>query len=573
MATIITSDVLESYLNCRYKGHLRLAGQEGTKGDYEVLLTEKKRGIKLAAIEKLRAEYPADKVESNAPLTVATLRTAPRLIFDARFEDDLVCLDFDGLKRLDGPSKLGGFHYIPMLFFAGPKIDKARRLLLELYGLLLSRLQGRTPAHGIIWKGQECRPTKVRLGRDPRFVERFLRDLKALAISKSLPQLILNDHCQVCEFRQRCNDQAIREDNLSLLRSMGAKEIKRYSRKGILTLTQLAHTFRPRRKPKRAAQSSKKRYHALQAMAIRDKCIYVFGTPQIPTSPVLIYLDVESIPELGFVYLIGLIVVENGCEKHYSLWADSRDQERHIFEQFLAVVARYEDFIIFSYGSLEKAVLKRLRRLAKRKKLVDKVLNRLVNTLSIIHSHVYLPAYSNGLKVIGSCLGCTWTEANASGVQSTVWRGRWESAQDEAWKQKLLTYNLEDCKALLKVTQMLYVIARPCGQGLGNYGKRRSVPKATEGQPWDTATLFSTSNGRASSLYCRADQEIRDGLPATIGFSSMPFCMWPRQVSPGAICQPASVTGTPCTSASAAGAGKALGNECSKPCRTRIWNG
>jgi hypothetical protein len=36
MATKITRDVLESYLNCKYKGHLKLVGQVGTKTDYEI---------------------------------------------------------------------------------------------------------------------------------------------------------------------------------------------------------------------------------------------------------------------------------------------------------------------------------------------------------------------------------------------------------------------------------------------------------------------------------------------------------------------------------------------------------
>ena len=45
----------------------------------------------------------------------------------------------------------------------------------------------------------------------------------------------------MCEFKQRCHLQAKGEDNLSLLRGIGEKEIKNYSRKGIFTLTQLAH--------------------------------------------------------------------------------------------------------------------------------------------------------------------------------------------------------------------------------------------------------------------------------------------------------------------------------------------
>lgn len=315
------------------------------------------------------------------------------------------------------------------------------------------------PVYGVIWHGNECKATKVRLNADLRKSERLLRDLKDICSAESAPKLMLNGHCQVCEFRQRCNEQALKEDNISLLRSLGVKEIKNYARKGILTVTQLAHTFRPRRKPKRAAQSSKKRYHALQALAIRDKRIYVFGTPELKASPVAIYLDVESTYEQGSVYLIGMIVVENGSETRHSLWADNQSQEQNIFDQFLAIVSKHDDFLLFCYGSYEKEFLKRMSNLATDKTLVEKVLSRLINTLSLIYSHNYFPTYSNGLKDIGRSLGCSWTEADASGIQSMVWRSRWESNGDEEWKKKLLTYNLEDCAALKKVTDVIYAIA------------------------------------------------------------------------------------------------------------------
>ena len=191
------------------------------------------------------------------------------------------------------------------------------------------------------------------------------------------PRLVLNDHCQVCEFRQRCHEQAVQEDNLSLLRGMGEKEVKGYARKGILTVTQLAHTFRPRRKGKRAGRRTHHRYHALQALAIRDKRIYVFGTPELPDSPVQIYLDIEGEPDEGFVYLIGMIVVEGEQEKRFSFWADSQGpggatSSSSSWPRW----AGYDDFRVFCYGSYERAFLKRMRKAAKRKKPVDRVLDR-----------------------------------------------------------------------------------------------------------------------------------------------------------------------------------------------------
>ena len=38
MATKITRQILEAYLNCKTKAHLKLAGQHGVVSDYEALL-------------------------------------------------------------------------------------------------------------------------------------------------------------------------------------------------------------------------------------------------------------------------------------------------------------------------------------------------------------------------------------------------------------------------------------------------------------------------------------------------------------------------------------------------------
>ena len=299
----------------------------------------------------------------------------------------------------------------------------------------------------------------MRLNGDLRKTERLLREVKEMVGAESSAKLILNDHCQICEFRQRCQDQAVEEDNISLLRGMGEKEIKRYARKGFFSVTQLAHTFRPRRKSKKQVQTTHKRQHPLQALAIRDKKIYVFGTPELKASPVRIYLDMEGDPEAECVYLIGMIVVEGDSLTTHSFWADDKEQEYRMFEDFLAQVGRFEDFQVFCYGGYERAFLMRMRKQARRKTPVDRVLKALVNTLSFIYSHFYFPTYSNGLKDIGGYLGCSWTEPAASGIQSIVWRRKWETSRNEEWKRCLNKYNLEDCAALRRVTGMVCAIA------------------------------------------------------------------------------------------------------------------
>ena len=458
MSTKITQDILESYVFCKYKGYLQWAGEHGQLSDYAMFLTRSRDEVRHTAMAKMLAQHHQDRVVRGLLLTTAVLRQGPLFVLEARVEDGPFYLTLDGLKQVPGVSTLGAFHYIPMLFAEGRQIRGEQRFLLELYGLLLSRLQGRLPDSGIIWHGQACQATKVRLSSELRRAAQCLRDVQEMATATTPPPLILNAHCQVCEFRQRCHDQAMREDHLSLLRGMSEKEIKQYSKKGIFTVTQLAHTFRPRRQGKRATPPTQRHHHALQALAIRDQRIYVHGTPQLPHSPVRIYLDIESNPEAGFVYLIGLITVAHGVETASSFWADHPGQELDIFEQFVAAVTRHANVIVFCYGGYERAFLTRMRKVTKHPQLVDTILNAMVNILGLIYTQVYFPTYSNGLKDIGHYLGCSWTDPEASGLQSIAWRMQWEATHGAECKQKLLTYNLEDCAGLQQVTEVLETI-------------------------------------------------------------------------------------------------------------------
>src|SRR5262249_21306366 len=162
-------------------------------------------------------------------------------------------------------------------------------------------------------------------------------------------------------------------------------EIRKQARKGIFTLGQLAHTFRPRRKAKKDRHKPGKRQHALHAMAIRDKRAYVLGSPADPQAPVRIYLDLEGKPDEASGYLIRMLVVGGGVEERFSFWADDKSQEKVAFEQFLAKVARLEPFVLFCYGRYEVDFLRRMRKQASDEQAVDRLLGAVVNVLALVH--------------------------------------------------------------------------------------------------------------------------------------------------------------------------------------------
>jgi predicted RecB family nuclease len=466
MATKITRDVIDSSLNCKYKGHLKLSGEHGIISDYEAMTAAARASSREQALLSLIARFGEGDVCRGTAVTAAVLKQGAAILLDASLEDEELSLCLDGLKRVEGASKVGDHHYVPILHISGNKVGRRERLLLAVLGLALARIQGSRPASGLIARGPEARLGKVRLdAKLCRQAEQVLDEVKRLQAGGEAPRLMLNAHCQQCEFRQRCRKQAEEADDISLLGGVRDKELRRLYRKGIFTLTQLACTFRPRKRRKRVKRTGHPRNSALQALAIREKKVHVLGTPDLPREPVQVFFDAEGSEDGCFAYLLGALVVVGEGQKMHSFWADSPAEEVRVFDAFLDLFEGHEDFALFHYGGYERKLLKRMRKVVRRKGLVDRVVGRAVNVLAAIHASVYFPTFSNGLKEVGGYLGCSWTDKNASGLHSLVWRSRWEQAREPLWKDKLVAYNAEDCVALRTVAAFV--------QSIGEAARRR----------------------------------------------------------------------------------------------------
>lgn len=250
----------------------------------------------------------------------------------------------------------------------------------------------------------------IRLELVYKEVEQILRKLRSWISfpEQEVPPIILNKHCPYCQFQKDCETKAKKQDHLSLLKGMSEKEILAQNKKGIYTVTQFSYTYRPRKRIKGKEGQPLKNYHSLRALAIREKKIYVVKKPEIPQSSTQIYLDVEGIPDQDFYYLIGLVVTDGISTKNFSFWADNKDEEKMIWNQFVSLIKRYRNFTLFHYGSYETNFIDKLKNryeIKKDEKVFNKIDSNAVNVLSLIYANVYFPTNSNSLKEIGVYLG------------------------------------------------------------------------------------------------------------------------------------------------------------------------
>jgi predicted RecB family nuclease len=236
-------------------------------------------------------------------------------------------------------------------------------------------------------------------------METVLQEVKQLQEGDA-PALRLNDHCQICEYRQQCHAQAVKEDNISLLRRISDLEISRLRSKGIFTVNQLSYTFRSRRTAKRAKVPSNPHHFALQALAIREGKVFVHGSPTLRCPGTRVYLDIEGTPNTRYNYLIGMITVGENAETYHPFWADDETSEVSLFMKFLDQLDREGRYLLIHYGNYEIKALRQIRQkmpVAYQSK-IDDAIKHSVNVLSIISPHIYFPTYSNSLKEIAKYL-------------------------------------------------------------------------------------------------------------------------------------------------------------------------
>ncbi|MGO8751950.1 MAG: IS66 family transposase [Thermoguttaceae bacterium] len=273
------------------------------------------------------------------------------------------------------------------------------------------------------------------------------------------PALVMGKQCQTCEFRDHCLAEAEKSDSLFLLDKMTPKVAAKHQKKGIFTLTQLSYVYRPRRRRKGSAGKAPTPFNVeLQALAIREKKIYLHERPAVAQHPVELFLDIEGIPDQDFNYLIGVVVKKGDKTTMHSFWANGPDDESRIFNQCLALAAKYPDAPIYHYGNYERRAIERA---GERYGLNCKaVLARFVNVNGIVYGKVYFPTRSNRLKDLGAAVGATWPTPNPSGIQSIAWRFRWDDSGQAYVKAKLLAYNQADCNALRLLTTELQTLSK-----------------------------------------------------------------------------------------------------------------
>ena len=171
--TKITRGLIESYIACRYKAYLTMAGHEvetGYKSKPRIQSNCEQPPTPFEQVARLQNESQA---EDHIELTPNLLTQGFPEIIGSLYQTASLLIQFDGLQRVSGRSDIGDFYYIPILFHLNGQMQEAQKSLLDVYSFVLNKIQGRSPERGII-RRTKGKSSIVSLSRGLKKGERLL---------------------------------------------------------------------------------------------------------------------------------------------------------------------------------------------------------------------------------------------------------------------------------------------------------------------------------------------------------------------------------------------------------------
>ena len=491
----ITPDLFEAFLKCPTKCWLRSQREPSTGNKYPDWVRTQNEAYRIEGVRRLITNISPDEWVTS-PSETENLKTAKWwLAVDLTAHSQDLKSTLHAVERVPSEGKGKAATCIPIRFIFTNKLTRDDKLLVAFDALVLSEMLSREVRLGKIIHGDNYATLKVKTSELASVVRKRTERVAALLSNSTPPDLVLNRHCGECEFQERCRQKAIEKDDLSLLSGMSEKERKELHSKGIFTVIQLSYTFRPRRRPKRLRDKREKYHHALKALAIREKKIHIVGTPELKIDGTPVYLDVESLPDRDFYYLIGLRIESPHSTIQHSLWADKVDDEKTIWCDFLRILTSVETPVLLHYGSFESIFLRAMiERYGEPSagSIATAAVKSSVNVLSVVYGQVYFPAYSNGLKQTACTLGYAWTDEGVSGTQSIVWRNQWSISHQLSAKERLIRYNVEDCEALSLVTTTLRQIGSQGIHGGGTDHTKAAAVIRADAAPYPRKRQWGT---------------------------------------------------------------------------------
>ena len=302
-----------------------------------------------------------------------------------------------------------------------------------------------------------------------RLALRRLEEVLAASPVDTYPDRVT--HCQICRWRDVCDEKRRADDHLSIVAGIRRDQIRRLKQAGIATTQALASSTEPVEGIGETAMERIRSQAGLQVQAattgeraysLVDEPAPGVGLAALPApSRGDLFFDMEGDPYVldgGLEYLFGLA----GPDGYRAWWAHDRAAEKVAFEEFVDhVMERWQedaDLHVYHYARYEPDALKRLMgRHGTREDEVDRMLRGglFVDLYRVLRQGVRISEESYSLKSVEHFYRPERTESVLDAGSSIVEYERWRRESDAAVLVGIEQYNRADCESTAQLRDWL----------------------------------------------------------------------------------------------------------------------
>ncbi|MCB0273120.1 MAG: TM0106 family RecB-like putative nuclease, partial [Bdellovibrionales bacterium] len=389
----ITGSDLYNYGKCAHKPYMDIHGNPKEKQDVHPLvklLWESGVQYEDLVLDYLKDLYPykswcelepelTDK-EKAFEITLNAMNKGIDYIYQGSIMTDEYFGRPDLLIKVDGKSKFGDYHYIPVDIKLArvedtwddgkERLNNSQKWQVMFYGDILEQIQGKRPEAGYIYKTRS-RKLKVDLNRQDNYYDKALSTIKSYnEVDSSYPAL--SSICKMCEWKASCKSRLSKDNDASMLFYVGRAMQTGLKAIDIETVEDLSRQDPAELRNKVSNLKKSGFFWKSMSLDLVDKSIArakvfqskkeVVYTPfEFPESDFEIHYDIEDDPTQDFVYLHGLVIAnKNGDSEYVGLLAQTRDDEKRITEEFIDILHEYKDAPVYHYSNYENSTLRRL---------------------------------------------------------------------------------------------------------------------------------------------------------------------------------------------------------------------
>lgn len=355
-------------------------------------------------------------------------------------------------------------------------------LQLCFYADALEALTGRPPREMHLWLGSGEQESLL-VDQYRPYWRRLRRQLSVLLNQDEIrdTEPVPCDHCEYCEFQERCEDQWRSQDSLVYVANLRPSDRDALESVGVRTVVQLASRTAPvthvndeslARLSRQASLQVRSREHPARApdfelLDVGDDPIYGHGFSLLPEPDIGdVFFDFEGhpfwTPQHDLFFLAGLYYYDRDGRWSYDpRWAHDLDQQSVMIKTLVEFFARrreeYPSMHVYHYNHTERSSLERLTRGTETEghltSLVDSGL--FVDLFVVAKNSLQVGTESYGLKHLERLTGFERHGGIEHGAGAVVEYERYMTSEDPVVLEEIARYNNDDVTATLALRDWL----------------------------------------------------------------------------------------------------------------------